>query len=56
MEELVRLNKYLSDSGICSRREADELIESGKVKVNGKRPEKRAKINARRDKINVNGQ
>jgi 23S rRNA pseudouridine2605 synthase len=34
-ENLVRLNKYLSNAGICSRREADELIASGVVKVNG---------------------
>ena len=33
---LIRLNKYLADAGICSRREADKLIESGAVKVNGK--------------------
>ena len=32
----LRLNKYISNAGICSRREADELILSGKVKVNGK--------------------
>lgn len=32
---LVRLNKYLSHAGICSRREADKLIESGCVTVNG---------------------
>ncbi|NTW31159.1 MAG: rRNA pseudouridine synthase [Bacteroidetes bacterium] len=32
---LVRLNKYISNSGICSRREADELIQSGAVSVNG---------------------
>lgn len=32
----VRLNKYLSNAGICSRREADVLIESGVVEVNGK--------------------
>lgn len=32
----IRLNKYLSDAGICSRREADRLIESGKVFVDGK--------------------
>jgi 23S rRNA pseudouridine2605 synthase len=32
---LVRLNKYLADSGVCSRREADELIKAGVVKVNG---------------------
>lgn len=31
----VRLNKYLSDAGICSRREADRLIETGKVLVDG---------------------
>ena len=33
---LVRLNKFLAEAGICSRREADKLIESGVVKVNGK--------------------
>lgn len=32
----VRLNKYLADAGICSRREADKLIESGVVQINGK--------------------
>jgi 23S rRNA pseudouridine2605 synthase len=32
----VRLNKYIANAGICSRREADELIESGVVQVNGK--------------------
>lgn len=31
----IRLNKYLSDAGVCSRREADRLIESGKVMVDG---------------------
>lgn len=33
--EGIRLNKYIASSGICSRREADKLIESGKVSVNG---------------------
>lgn len=33
----VRLNKYLSEAGVCSRREADRLIESGQVTVDGKR-------------------
>ena len=33
----VRINKYLADKNICSRREADELIKLGKVKINGKR-------------------
>ncbi len=32
----IRLNKYIADAGICSRREADKLIESGAVTVNGK--------------------
>ncbi len=31
----IRLNKYLADAGICSRREADKLIESGVVMING---------------------
>lgn len=31
----IRLNKFLSESGYCSRREADRLIEAGKVKVDG---------------------
>ena len=35
MSEDVRLNKYMADCGLCSRREADRLIEAGKVKVNG---------------------
>lgn len=35
-EEPVRINKFLSDAGICSRREADRLIEDGKVLVDGK--------------------
>lgn len=33
---LVRLNKYISNAGICSRRDADKLIEAGSVTVNGK--------------------
>ncbi|MCU0424480.1 MAG: rRNA pseudouridine synthase [Candidatus Kapabacteria bacterium] len=33
---IVRLNKFLADSGICSRRQADELVEQGLVRVNGK--------------------
>ncbi len=33
---MVRLNKFIADAGICSRREADKLIEAGVIKVNGK--------------------
>lgn len=36
VEKQTRLNKYLSDAGVCSRREADRLIETGKILVNGK--------------------
>ena len=35
--EPVRLNKYLSEAGVCSRREADRLIEIGRVTVDGQR-------------------
>ena len=35
--EKVRLNKYLASCGVCSRRDADKLIESGEVFVNGER-------------------
>lgn len=34
-KESIRLNKYISSSGYCSRREADRLIENGKVKIDG---------------------
>jgi 23S rRNA pseudouridine2605 synthase len=34
--DLIRINKYIANAGICSRREADELIKSGAVMVNGK--------------------
>lgn len=36
MEFPIRINKYLAVKGICSRREADKLIEKGLVKINGK--------------------
>lgn len=35
-DESIRLNKYIAASGICSRREADQLIQAGLVSVNGK--------------------
>lgn len=36
-QEPVRLNKFLSEAGVCSRRDADKLIESGRVTVDGSR-------------------
>lgn len=50
MAELIRINKYISDTGFCSRREADKLITSGYVTVNGIKAEKGMKI---RPKDNV---
>lgn len=35
-EKKVRINKYIAEAGICSRREADKLIEQGRVVLNGK--------------------
>ena len=43
-QEPVRLNKYLSEAGICSRREADRLIESGRVSVDGRRADTGMKV------------
>ncbi|MBE5940690.1 MAG: pseudouridine synthase [Lachnospiraceae bacterium] len=42
--EPIRLNKFLSDAGVCSRREADRLIEEGKVLVDGKKASMGMKI------------
>src|SRR5690242_4533993 len=54
-QQAVRLNKFLSNAGISSRREADKLIQAGLVKVNGKVvSELGAKINPR-DKITLKG-
>jgi len=53
--ELKRLNKAISETGYCSRRGADKLIEEEKVKVNGKVPELGTKVTAN-DVISVNGQ
>ena len=52
--ELIRLNKYISQSGLCSRRAADELIKKGKVQVNNKLCDQvGTKIN-KNDKVIVN--
>lgn len=51
----VRLNKFINDSGYCSRREADRLIEEGRVKVNGKVVGLGTKITDK-DNVKVNGQ
>lgn len=35
MQEPVRINKYLSEAGVCSRREADRQVEAGNVTIDG---------------------
>ena len=53
---LIRLNKYIAQSGACSRREADRLIEQGKVKVNGRVQRVLGqKIESDRDAVEVEG-
>lgn len=54
MSELKRLNKFISETGICSRREADSLIADGKVVVNGSVAEMGLKVSDE-DDIIVNG-
>ena len=54
MEETVRLNKYIAECGICSRREADKLIEAGRVYVNGQKASAGMKVGAG-DEVTVNG-
>ncbi|MBR0037026.1 MAG: hypothetical protein IJP70_05240 [Bacteroidales bacterium] len=56
MEKLERINKYLSESGVCSRREVDELIETGRVEVNHKPARIGMQIDTVNDKVYVDGQ
>ena len=51
----TRLNKFISESGICSRREADRFIEQGNVYLNGKRAKMGDQVFPG-DKVKVNGQ
>jgi len=50
-----RLNKFISESGICSRREADRYIEQGNVFINGKRAQVGDQVHVG-DQVRVNGQ
>ncbi|APR66576.1 23S rRNA pseudouridine synthase F [Thalassolituus oleivorans] len=51
----IRLNKYISESGICSRRDADRFIEQGSVFINGRRATVGDQVGAG-DEVKVNGQ
>ena len=57
IKEVVRLNKYIANSGVCSRREADTLIQSGVVTVNGVVvTELGTKVNVLTDDVRFNGE
>lgn len=51
----IRVNKYLSEAGYCSRRGADKLIEQGRVYVNGAKAELGTRV-SEGDKVEVNGE
>jgi 23S rRNA pseudouridine2605 synthase len=55
-DESMRLNKYIAHAGICSRREADRLIESGVIKVNGKIITEHGYKVKRGEKVHMEGQ
>jgi len=50
----VRINKFLSEVGYCSRREADKLLEQGRITINGKLPELGTRVFPT-DEVRVNG-
>ncbi|MEO5910458.1 MAG: pseudouridine synthase, partial [Pelobium sp.] len=55
--DTIRLNRFISNSGICSRRKADELIEAGVVTVNGEAvTELGTKVNPSKDDVRYNGE
>ncbi len=55
MSDGIRLNKYIAQAGVASRRRADELIAYGKVRVNGKVVRELGTIVASGDKVDVSG-
>lgn len=54
MEKSIRINKYLSQAGFCSRREADRLLEEGRITINDKIPELGVKVEPQ-DVVKVDG-
>ncbi len=51
----MRINRFLSESGVCSRRNADKLIEEGCVKINGKTAALGSEVDVGSDRVTVNG-
>lgn len=57
IHEEIRLNKFIANSGVCSRREADTLIQAGVVTVNGEVvTELGTKVNVYKDEVKFNGE
>ena len=54
-ERHIRLNKFIADAGVCSRREADKLIEAGEIKVNGEVITELGYKVSRKDVVTYNG-
>jgi len=53
-ENLTRINKFLSETGYCSRREADKLLDEGRITINGVVPEMGTKVSPN-DEVRVDG-
>ena len=53
-DNLTRINKFLSETGYCSRREADKLLDEGRITINGVVPEMGTKVSFR-DEVRVDG-
>lgn len=53
-ENVTRINKFLSETGFCSRREADKLLEEGRITINGIVPEMGTKVSPN-DEVRVDG-
>ena len=53
-ENLKRLNKFIGETGYCSRREADKIIEEGRVTINGIIPELGTKV-SQDDEVRIDG-
>lgn len=54
-DEKIRLQKFLSECGVASRRKSEELIEQGRVRVNGAVASIGDKVNPKKDTVQVNG-
>src|SRR5688572_14827457 len=53
-QDSIRLNKFISESGLCSRREADRFISNGQVVINGRKAEIGDQVKVG-DRVRVNG-